>query len=71
VRLETDGGTALKPSDWWTFPGCRAHHDQAHRIGESTFQDLYGLDLKEIALRLARYSPDLRMQQAMKEASLS
>jgi len=71
VRLETDGGAALKPSDWWTFPGCRAHHDQAHRIGETRFQDLYGMDLKETALRLARYSPDLSIRQAMKEASLS
>jgi hypothetical protein len=70
VRLETNGGAALKPSDWWTFPGCRAHHDEAHQLGESRFQDLYGLDLKEIALRLARRSPDLHMRQVMKEAGL-
>lgn len=67
VRLGTDGGGSLKPSDWWTYPGCSVHHAESHRIGEASFQAKYKIDLRSIALGLARQSPDLEMRKAMRE----
>jgi hypothetical protein len=37
LRIDTDGGTALKPSDWWTLPLCDACHHVQHQSGERTF----------------------------------
>jgi hypothetical protein len=71
VRIGTDGGSAQKPSDWWTFPACERHHVYQHYVGERQFEGRYELDLKAVALALARRSPDLPMRQAMREAGLS
>jgi hypothetical protein len=57
VRLGTDGGTGLKPSDRWTISLCAYHHLEQHRIGEARFEDKYGLDLKSLAREFARRSP--------------
>lgn len=38
IRVGTDGGTAMKPSDCYTIPLCSHHHDLQHRIGERTFE---------------------------------
>lgn len=70
VRTGTDGGTGLKPSDWWTIPLCAVRHREQHNVGEGTFERVYGLDMKAIALALARKSPDTAMREAMKEAGL-
>lgn len=35
-RIGTDGGTASKPSDWFTMPLCASEHDKQHR-GELTY----------------------------------
>ena len=70
LRLGTDGGTSIKPSSWWTYPGCSIHHAESHRIGEASFQAKYGLDIRAICLALARQSPDVEMRRAMKEAGL-
>lgn len=70
LRLSTDGGGSLKPSDWWTYPGCSEHHAESHRIGEASFQAKYKLDLRAICLALARHSPDTAMKEAMREAGL-
>lgn len=32
------------------YPLCRAHHDQEHTMGLWSFQQLYGLDLKKLAI---------------------
>jgi hypothetical protein len=71
VRIGTNGGTAQKPSDWWTFPACERHHAYQHHVGERQFEERYELDLKAVALALARRSPDLPMRQAMKKAGFS
>ena len=56
VRTETDGGISMKPSDWWTFPGCETHHAEQGNIGEGPFERKYGVDLKKTATMLARKS---------------
>lgn len=66
VRAGTDGGTALKPSDWWCVPLCDFHHNLQHQIGEPLFERTYGLDLKAEARKLAERSTDLEMRKAMK-----
>lgn len=70
VRTGTDGGTAIKPSDWWTLPLCAAHHVQQHAMGERAFEREYRIDMKRIALSLARQSPDVEMRKAMREAGV-
>ena len=60
VRIQTDGGTSLKPDDKWTVPLCHLHHAMQHGIGEPHFERKYGLDLKAEAEKLARQSPHLR-----------
>ena len=39
IRVFTDGGTSLKPSDHYTVPLCRKHHRMQHHIGELSFWD--------------------------------
>ena len=53
-KRETGG--AERPSDEWTVPLCRHHHqDDAqaqHRIGEESFWALHGIDPFVLALAL-------------------
>ena len=70
VRTGTDGGTAIKPSDWWTVPLCSVHHLEQHTIGEPAFEKRHAIDMKRIALALARQSPDVEMRKAMREAGV-
>ena len=37
LRMGTDGGLGMKPSDKWVLPLCSAHHRQQHQIGEPVF----------------------------------
>lgn len=68
VRRGTDGGIGEKPSDWWTIPLCRAHHNEQHQIGEQAFEKKYGIDMKELAREFARKSPHWpKMREAMGE----
>lgn len=70
VRTGTDGGTGIKPSDWWAVPLCSIHHLEQHTIGEPAFEQRYVIDMKRIALALARQSPDVEMRKAMREAGV-
>jgi hypothetical protein len=56
VRIGTDGGTALKPSDCWAIPLCASHHAEQHRIGERSFETKYKISMKAIAEKLWRVS---------------
>jgi hypothetical protein len=67
VRVGTDGGTGLKPSDWWTIPLCPAHHEEQHGMAEADFQVKYRLDMKREARKLAGMSTDKDMKAAMRE----
>ena len=57
VRRETDGGGALKPSDFWTISLCGTHHAEQHAIGEARFEKRHAIDMRELALAFARRSP--------------
>lgn len=37
IRIFTDGGTSLKPSDHYTVPLCHRDHQRQHNVGELTF----------------------------------
>lgn len=56
VRMGTDGGAGLKPSDRYTVPLCAKCHrtasDAQHRIGEPAFWGRLGVDPTDAALRL-------------------
>jgi hypothetical protein len=65
VRTGTDGGTSLKPSDWWGISLCSAHHMIQHQLGEPAFEKNYGIDMKALAAEFAAKSPDIKMKQAM------
>jgi hypothetical protein len=57
VRLGTDGGIGVKPSDWWTVSLCIHHHAEQHLIGEAAFETRYCIDLKALAQLFAARSP--------------
>lgn len=60
VRLGTNCGTGLKPSDKWTISLCREHHAEQHRIGERTFSmDHFGQPsgMRRLAEEFAKRSP--------------
>jgi hypothetical protein len=61
VRLGTDGGTGLKPSDWWCVPLCVEHHFRQHGAGEESFWA--GRDAKALALSFAMQSPVPEVQE--------
>ena len=57
VRIGTDGGIALKPSDRWCISLCAHHHAEQHRIGEASFEQSHGICLADLAAMFARRSP--------------
>ena len=59
VRRGTDGGTGTKPSDRYSLPLCRPHHDAQHAHGELTFWAHYRIDPVDQALRLWTVSGDV------------
>ena len=68
VRVGTDGGTGMKPSDIWAVPVCRTHHRfgayAIHTIGERQFEREFRLDLRALAQEFAAKSPALARQRA-------
>lgn len=48
-------GTAVKGSDFGAVPLCTTHHGEVHTMGEDTFQRVYDVDFKEVALNLMHY----------------
>jgi hypothetical protein len=57
VRVGTDGGTGLKPSDNWTISLCREHHQEQHAIGEPAFEARRRINMKDLAREFAAASP--------------
>jgi len=72
VRIGTDGGLGVKPSDWFCWPACSGHHRLQHEIGEPEFERRYRTSfprgLKQKALDFANRSPVLEVRQGAKEA---
>lgn len=64
VRLDGDGGTALKPSDDHLLPLCcslfeiEGCHEYQHRLGERSFYAEIGIDPVAIAAALYAVSGD-------------
>ena len=65
VRIGTDGGTGLKPSDEFACPLCSYHHGVQHHIGEISFEQKYGVNLLGAATRIAGESPAFRRLRRM------
>lgn len=61
------GGMGQKPGDWWTWPGCSAHHAEQHRIGERAFDAKYAVDIRTAAKWLADNTTDKNMREFLKE----
>ena len=58
IRLGTNGGCSLKPSDYFCVPLLHKYHttgpDALHLIGEETFLRLFNLNYKEIFVKQLR-----------------
>ena len=52
VRTGTDGGMGLKPSDRFTVPLCRRHHDLQHQVGDTAFWGAVRIDPTGLANHL-------------------
>ncbi|MFL7901510.1 putative HNHc nuclease [Azospirillum argentinense] len=57
VRIGTDGGTAMKPSDCWVISLCADHHAEQHRVGERSFEARHVINMRLLALEFAAKSP--------------
>lgn len=60
VRTGTDGGTGIKPSDQWCISLCGVCHRKQHEIGEESFEQAWGLNMKALATEFYRASPHRR-----------
>ena len=67
VRTGTDGGTGLKPGDWWTISLCHECHARQHQIGEASFEKQAGIDMKYLALEFVKASPKRRELEAARD----
>ena len=57
VRVGTDGGVGIKPSDKWVISLCRDCHSRQHQIGEQSFERETGINMKALAEAFLRTSP--------------
>lgn len=60
VRIGTDGGMSVKPSDFWVISLCVGHHADQHAHGETSFAIEHRLDLKKLAAEFWQKSPHRR-----------
>jgi hypothetical protein len=57
VRIGTDGGTGIKPSDKWCISLCKDCHARQHQIGEAAFEAETHINMKALAEMFFRISP--------------
>lgn len=50
IRKKTDGGIALKPSDYYCLPACRKCHSELHQKGEVSFYNNRNYSVEELKL---------------------
>ncbi len=50
----------MKPGDYWTISLCHDCHAEQHRIGELSFEQLHGIDMKALARAFVLASPKRR-----------
>ena len=67
VRSSMDGGTSLKPHDWFGISLCWNHHAEQSHIGEPAFERKYGISMIKLAEGFIARSTDQEMREAMKE----
>lgn len=70
VRVGGNAGTGIKPPDWSCISLCSECHAEQHRIGHAAFDRRYGIDSVALAKEFARRSPDVAMQETMKEGGV-
>jgi hypothetical protein len=59
VRLGTDAGVGIKPSDRYSVSLCTSCHELQHHYGELRFWSVLSIDPLSVALRLWTVSGDL------------
>ena len=64
VPYEERGSLSDKPGDNWTYPLCRGHHGQSHRMGHARFDAAHHIDRVKIAERLWRMDAKARARRA-------
>jgi hypothetical protein len=60
VRRGSGAGVGQKPDDWNTISLCGGiggHHSEQHRLGEASFENRHGIDMRELADKFAQASP--------------
>ena len=57
IRMGTDGGIGVKPSDNYAVPLCNFHHRTQHNLGEAAFWEAAGIDPLKLAAQLWQSSP--------------
>ena len=65
VHGKRETGLQEKPSDKFTVPLCRVHHDQQHSINELKFWATYGVDPFGLALSLYAHSGDDELAESI------
>jgi hypothetical protein len=68
VRVGTDGGTGIKPSDRWTISLCKNCHAEQHIIGEKSFEEYRGINMRELAEAFFKASPHRHKLEARDDA---
>lgn len=56
-RTETDAAKDVKPSDYWSCPGCSGAHREQHQIGEQPFEAKYGVSMGQWCEAMQKTSP--------------
>jgi transcription elongation factor Elf1 len=57
VRVGTDGGTGIKPSDRWCISLCKNCHAEQHMLGEASFEFKHKIDMRALAFAFFMRSP--------------
>lgn len=61
VRNGTDGGMGMKPSDCWVVPLCHIHHAYSHNVGDNTFEEFTGFNMRHEAIGYWVQSPHFKL----------
>lgn len=70
VRVGTDGGMGVKPSDCFTVPLCSNHHRIQHDMGEGAFENRFGVKMRKSADELWLKSPHRQKHLARSPAEI-
>ena len=57
IRILTDGGTSIKPSDFYVLPFIYKYHRMQTEMGELSFYKFFNINPFKSALELTKSSP--------------